>query len=60
MPTKHIDDATWRKVEKEVVKAVIATKKGFKDAEIIKILLNKGIEEITEDDYIKYSNTKNK
>lgn len=60
MPTKHIDDATWRKVEKEVVKAVVATKKGFKDAEIIKILLNKGIEEITEEDYIKYSNQKNK
>ncbi|MBU2871527.1 hypothetical protein [Colwellia sp. E2M01] len=56
MPTKHIDDATWRKVEKEVVKAVIATKKGFKDAEIIKILLNKGIEEITEQDYINHSN----
>lgn len=54
MPTKHIDDATWRKVEKEVVKAVVATKKGFKDSEIIKILLNKGLDEITEQDYINY------
>lgn len=60
MPTKHIDDTTWRKVEKELVKAVVVTKKGFKDAEIIKILLNKGLEAISEDDYIKYSNRKNK
>lgn len=58
MPTKHIDDATWRKVEKELVIAVVATKTGFKDADIIKILLNKGIEKITEDDYIDYIRSK--
>lgn len=58
MPTKHIDDATWRKVEKELVNAVVATKTGFKDADIIKILLNKGISEITEEDYIDYIKTK--
>lgn len=58
MPTKHIDDITWRKVEKEVVKAVVATKRGFKDAEIIKLLLNKGIESISESDYLEYAKTK--
>lgn len=54
MPTKHIDDATWRKVEKEHVKAVVATQKSFKDTEVLKILINKGLEEITEEDYKKY------
>ena len=51
MPTKHIDDVTWRKVEKEHVKAVIATQKSLKDTEILKMLINKGLESITEDDY---------
>lgn len=53
MPTKHIDDATWRKVEKETVKAVVTTQRSIKDTEILKILINKGLENITEDDYKK-------
>lgn len=53
MPSKHIDDQTWRKVEKETVKAVIATQRSIKDTDILKILITKGLEHITEDDYIK-------
>jgi hypothetical protein len=53
MPTKHIDDVTWRKVEKEHVKAVIATQKSLKDTDILRVLINKGLEVITEDDYEK-------
>lgn len=52
MPTKHIDDVTWRKIEKEHVKAVIATQKSLKDADILRILINKGLETIKEEDYI--------
>tara|TARA_R110000772_G_C13306052_1_gene439356 strand:- start:452 stop:628 length:177 start_codon:yes stop_codon:yes gene_type:complete len=52
MPTKHIDDVTWRKVEKEHVKAVVATQKSLKDTEILRILINKGLESITQDDYL--------
>ncbi len=53
MPSKHIDDVTWRKVEKETVKAVVATQKTFKDTEMLKILINKGLENIEEEDYIR-------
>ncbi len=60
MPTKHIDDVTWRKVEKEHVKAVVATQKSLKDTEILKILINKGLEEIKEEDYLKIVNEKKK
>ena len=56
MPTKHIDDVTWRKVEKEHVKAVVATQKSLKDTEILKILINKGLETIEENDYLKIVN----
>lgn len=53
MPTKHIDEKTWRKVEKEHVKAVIATQKSIKDTDILRVLINKGLEVITEDEYEK-------
>lgn len=53
MPTKHIPESTWRKVEKETVKAVVATQKSIKDTEILNILILKGLETVTEDDYKK-------
>ncbi|OGQ51879.1 MAG: repressor [Deltaproteobacteria bacterium RIFCSPLOWO2_02_FULL_53_8] len=58
MPTKHIDDETWRKVEKEAVKATIATKKSIKETEMLKWLILKGLEEITETDFQKIANAK--
>lgn len=58
MPTKHIDDATWRKVETETVKAVVATKTSLKDTEVLKLLILKGLQEIKEEDYIAYINKK--
>lgn len=51
MPTKHIDDETWRKVEREAVKATIATKKSIKETEMLRWLILKGLEEITEADF---------
>lgn len=58
MPTKHIDDATWRKVESETVKAVVATKTSLKDTEVLKLLILKGLQEIGEEDYMAYINKK--
>tara|TARA_B100001059_G_C17337066_1_gene334069 strand:- start:143 stop:340 length:198 start_codon:yes stop_codon:yes gene_type:complete len=55
MPTKHIDDPTWRRVEKEHVKAVIATQSSLKDTEILKILISKGLSVIDESDYLEYA-----
>ena len=58
MPTKHIDDATWRKVETETVKAVVETKTSLKDTEVLKLLILKGLQEIKEEDYIAFINKK--
>ena len=55
MPTKHINDNTWRLVEKETVKAVIELKEPVKDTEVLDWLIRKGIETIDEDDYRKFS-----
>lgn len=51
MPTKHIPETTWRKVEKEAVKAVLATKEPIKDTELLNVLILKGLSMMTEDDY---------
>lgn len=58
MPTKHIDNLTWERIQKEHVKAVIATKTSFKDTEILKMLINKGLEYISESDYKAFAEQK--
>lgn len=58
MPTKHIDEETWRKVEKEAVKATITTKKSIKETEMLKWLILKGLEEITENDFERIARAK--
>jgi hypothetical protein len=55
MPSKHIDEKTWRKIEKETVRAVIASQTAFKETDILRILVLKGLEKITDDDYKKES-----
>lgn len=54
MPTKHIDEKTWRLVEKEMVKAVTKTQKPLRETEILKLLILKGIKEIEIEDVEKY------
>lgn len=51
MPTKHIPDTTWRKVEKEFVKAVTETKASIKDTQVLNYLILKGIENTKSEDY---------
>lgn len=58
MPSKHIDDQTWRKVEKETVKAVIAAQAGIKETEVLRMLILKGLEHIKEDDYRRFAERK--
>ncbi|HEY8940771.1 MAG TPA: hypothetical protein VIM59_11295 [Cellvibrio sp.] len=53
MPTKHIPDETWRKVESETVKAVIKMKKSIKDTDMLNLLILKGLEAIEDEDYKK-------
>ncbi|HGN0302650.1 MAG: hypothetical protein ACLTQE_14460 [Proteus mirabilis] len=55
MPTKHINDNTWRLVEKETVKAVIELKVPVKDTEVLEWLIRKGLESMTEEDYRRFS-----
>ncbi len=52
MPSKHIDEKVWREVEKKTVEAVIATKTSIKDTTMLKWLIQKGLNEMSEEDYL--------
>ncbi len=56
MPTKHIDEKAWKIIEHEVVKAVIATKKGIKETQILNYALIKGLKNLNEEDYENIAN----
>ena len=51
MPTKHIPDSTWRKVEKETVKAVVETQTAIKDTDVLNWLILKGLKNVEKEDY---------
>ncbi len=53
MPTKHIDENVWRKVEKETMKAIFELKKPIKETTMLKWLIIKGLEEMKAEDYKK-------
>lgn len=52
MPTKHIDDETWRKIEKKTVEAVIETRKSVKESEMLKRLILIGLKHYDEEKLI--------
>ena len=60
LASKHIPETTCRKLEQEAVKAVIATKTGIKDTDLLNYLLLKGLKTITEEDYWEMAKMKNK
>lgn len=54
MPSKHIDENTWRRIEKETVRAVISAQASIKETEVLRILVLKGIENIKDEDYRRF------
>ena len=54
MPSKHVDDETWRLVEKETFKAITETQTVFKQTEVLKILIKIGLQNAKTEDYKEY------
>lgn len=52
MPSKHIDESTWKQIQDEHVKAVTETGISIKDTEVLKAIIIKGLKEIEKKDYI--------
>lgn len=47
MPSKHIDDKAWRKIQDLTVKVVVATQRPIKETDVLHYALKKGLEELT-------------
>jgi len=47
MPTKHIDEKTWKKIQDLTVKAVIATQKPIKEGDVLHYIIKRGLEDLT-------------
>ena len=58
MPSKHIPESTWRKVEKEMVKLVVELQEPIKDTQVLNWLILKGLETVEMEDYKKYIKNK--
>lgn len=51
MAAKYINEEIWKKVEKKLVEAVIETKQSWKDADILRVILEIGLENVNKEDY---------
>lgn len=58
MPTKHVPDDVWKRVEKVMMDATIKTKTRFRDSDLLGMILEVGLAHITEDDYWKLAKEK--
>jgi hypothetical protein len=47
MPTKHIDEKNWKKIQELTVKTVIATQKPVKETDILHYVIKIGLENVT-------------
>lgn len=60
MPSKFIPDDVWERSEAILVEAVVETKQSFKDADILRLLIELGIEKVTKEDYRNFADKKKK
>jgi len=58
MPTKHIDDKSWRKIQDLTVKVVIATQKPIKETLVLDYIIKRGLEEVTTEELKVLANKK--
>lgn len=58
MPSKHIDDKTWRKIQDLTVKTVIATQRPIKETEVLAYVITRGLEEVNAEELKKLAKEK--
>ena len=51
MPTKHIPDAIYAKLEKKHVDAIIYTKQKIKESDFIEFVLKRGLSSLKNEDF---------
>ena len=59
MPSIHIQDKIWEQVKEQHVDAIVKTKVGFKETEILHLLLEIGLKNVTDEDLLREAMKKN-
>ena len=59
MPSIHIQDKIWEQVKEQHVEAIVKTKVGFKETEILHLLLEIGLKNVTDEDLLREAMKKN-
>ena len=49
MPSKHIDEETWRKIEKKTVEEIVKTHKHIKETDMLKRLVLIGLKHFNDE-----------
>lgn len=60
MPSKHIDNELWKQIQEKHIQMVIETKTSLNDTDVLKAIIKKGLDVITNDDVLKNIKKKNK
>ncbi len=58
MPTKHIDNELWKKIQEKHIEVVTETKMSLNDTDILKTVLKRGLEVVKNEDFLKYTTSK--
>lgn len=55
MPTKHIDNELWKKIQEKHIEVVTETKMSLNDTDILKTVIKRGLEVVKNEDFLKYT-----
>ncbi|SMB82310.1 hypothetical protein SAMN05660772_02048 [Pasteurella testudinis DSM 23072] len=60
MPTKYINENAWKKIEELTLSTIIQTKFMLKETEILQVVIEKGLQQLSDDDLLQYVNENKK
>lgn len=55
MPTKHIDEELWKRVEEATVNVITKSQTLVKETEILQFVIHKGLQEISDEELLQYA-----
>ncbi|MGR3807801.1 hypothetical protein [Pasteurella testudinis] len=60
MPTKYINENAWKKIEELTLSTIIQTKFMLKETEVLQVVIEKGLQQLSDDDLLQYVNENKK
>ncbi|MGR3808158.1 hypothetical protein [Pasteurella testudinis] len=60
MPAKYINETAWKKIEELTLSTIIQTKSMLKETEVLQVVIEKGLQQLSDDDLLQYVNENKK